>query len=734
MLTLSKNGQKVFNARYAMKDDQGNIIENFEQAVTRLAKTATLAEKEELREEWELKFVDVIGNLLFVPSTPIWANMGKPDRIWQPGACFVLDVEDSLDGMYQTLKETALVFKSGGGVGYNFSKIRPKGDLVRSTKGQASGVVELIKLYDSSSNMVVQGGVRRGASMGILNIDHPEVIDFIKSKLNGTITNFNLSVGITYKFMESLKKGEDWELTFNGRVYKTLPAKELWDLICQSAHACGDPGIIFLDRLRETNPAPSIPINATNPCGEVALSPGESCLLGSINLAKIVDKNGVNWELLKDVVAVGVRYLDNMIDVAQYPLEIISQNTRRTRKIGLGCTGLADALIMSGLAYDSEEGRRFAGNIASFIQTTAHEVSIQLANEKGNFPAWEESVYAPDTPHRNAALICLAPTGSVTAMAGCEGYGIEPIFAVAYQKETLAAGTFDVFSPLFLEACKEYDVPESILSEVAKKGSCQGVRGIPEDIQRVFKGAQEISPKDHLLMQAELQKYVDNAISKTCNLPNSATVEDISNIYRTAHELKLKGITVFRDGCKQGVITVGEKKQEEPKTGELKRGEIRPRPESALGQTTALYTGCGKIYLTLNYDQETGEVLEVFISTGGDGGCRAYTEATSRLISLAIRGGIPVTEIADQLKSVHPCPSYMVARSKNKNGNGKAISPGSSCSSAIGRKLLEIAQKINGHTEEKEEKRTDWTCPECGENLFRAEGCMVCQSCGYSKC
>jgi len=735
---ITTSGQKVFDARYAARDEDRNIIENFEQAVWRLAGAAALAEKEELREKWERTFAEVIGNLFLVPSTPIWANVGKSDRPWQPGACFVLDVEDSLEGMYETLKRTALVFKSGGGIGYNFSRIRPRGDLVRSTKGQASGVVELIRLYDSSSNMVIQGGTRRGASIGILNVDHPEIREFIVCKLHGDITNFNLSVGVTDRFMEALAKDQDWDLTFNGRVYATVPARELWNLICESAHSCGDPGMVFLDRLQDTNPVPSIFVDAVNPCGEIVLAPGESCLLSSINLARMVKDEGIDWDLLKRVVAVGVRFLDNLIDVAQYPLDQITENTRRTRKLGLGYTGLTDALILCGVAYDSPEGRDLAGKIASFVQRAAHDASTLLGEEKGNFPAWDQSVYYPHTPHRNAALTGLAPTGSVTMMAGCEGYGIEPLFAVAYRKETVAVGTLDVFSPLFLEACRKFDVPDSVLREVGERGSCQGVEGVPPAIQRVFKGAQEIDPVDHLLMQAELQKYVDNAIAKTCNLPNAATVEDVGTIFRLAHELKIKGITIFRDGCKKGTVNVGAGAPANVQARKLGRGEILPRPVSAGGETHRLDTGCGKIYLTVNYRPDTGEILETFITTGSDGGCQVYTEATSRLISLAIRGGIAVEEVIGQLADTHSCPSYQLAR-----GRGKNVSEGRSCASAIAKKLQEIKDRLNGASTRdagakdqvlSDASETGMDCEMCGHRMDRAEGCYVCRECGYSRC
>jgi ribonucleoside-diphosphate reductase alpha chain len=734
MMKLSEAGQRVFDARYAMRDDQGNIIETFDQAVERLARAAVSAEKEN-RVFWQEKFSSVIGDLLFIPSTPIWANIGKPDRPWQPSACFVLAVEDSLQSMYETLLSTAMVFKSGGGVGYNFSTIRSRGSLVRSTKGRASGVVELIKLYNASSDMVMQGGVRRGASIGILNIDHPEIMDFIHAKLDGGLTNFNLSVGVTDAFMEALAQGRDWPLVFNGKVYDVVPAAELWQEIVKSAHACGDPGIIFLDTIQKSNPLPHKQLNCTNPCGEQPLSPGESCLLGSVNLARLVGPNNrIDRAKLEEVVAIAVRFLDNLIDIAEYPLEMIAEATRATRKIGLGFTGLADALIRAGLPYDSDEGRHYAGEIVKLIRETARETSRALAEEKGCFPEWENSIYYPDEKIRNATTVTIAPTGSVTTMAGCEGYGIEPIFAVAYKKATNVAGDFEVFSPLFLEACQKAGVPNNVLEEVASKGTCQGVKGIPPEIARVFKGAQDIAPEDHILMQAEVQKYVDNAVSKTINLPNQATIEDVDMCFKMAYELGLKGITIFRDGSKEGTVTIGQGQKDKPREElTLKRGEILPRPVSTYGVTHRLDTGCGKLYLTVNYRPDNGEIIETFITTGSDGGCLVYTEATSRMISLAIRGGIAVDEIVEQLLSTHSCPSYMLAK-----GKGRKLSPGKSCASAIAYKIAEIKDMLkkecNGSQGPTEEPIDSSLLCECGAIMERTEGCFVCRNCGYSKC
>jgi ribonucleoside-diphosphate reductase alpha chain len=719
----------IFNDRYAMRNEQREITETPSEAVIRISNCAALAEEAEERQHWANQFAEVIDSRDFVPSTPIWANMGKPDRPWQPGACFVLDVEDSLESMYQTLKDSALVCKSGGGLGYNFSKIRPKGDLVHSTKGQASGVVELIKLYDSSAGMIKQGGVRRGAFMGILNCDHPEILDFIQVKLQGGIENFNLSVGISDEFMQAISNDDSWEFRFMGEGRGSLPARQLWNEIIGASWSCGDPGVIFLDRLTETNPVPGNQINSTNPCGEQPLSPGESCLLGSINLVNMVDGEQVDWDKLTHTTVTAVRFLDNLIDVGAYPMEFIALHTRNTRKVGLGVLGLHDLLIKCGRAYASPEGRQLASQVLKHIQQKAHLASEDLGAEKAVFPQWEESVFAETgQKRRNAACITIAPTGSITVLAGAEGYGIEPIFAVAYRKTT-QAGVFDVFSPLFQESCEKAGVSKKAMVEVAKKGSCQGIEGIPQSIQQLFKGAQDIHPKDHLEMQIILQHSVDNAISKTINLPNSATMEDIGEIYAAAWRGNLKGITVFRDGSKQGVIEVGEKKSK--KDSHLGYGQIKPRPKRTLGVTERLDTGCGKVYLTVNYDPENGEVIETFITTGSDGGCLVYTEATSRLVSMAIRAGVPIPDIVEQLKSTHSCPSWMLAK-----GKGRQLSPGKSCASSIGTAMEKVIRengfkmKVSGGAD----SLVGVVCPECDKVLMPLEGCYTCSNCGYSKC
>ncbi|MEN6391516.1 MAG: adenosylcobalamin-dependent ribonucleoside-diphosphate reductase [Syntrophomonas sp.] len=736
-MDLTSDGLNIFKERYADKNDQGEVVETPDMAVERLARAAARAEElypGQDAEFWEKEFARILDARWFVPSTPIWANMGKTDRANQPGACFVLDVQDDLRDMYQTLLDSAMVTKSGGGIGYNFSRIRPQGELVKSTKGKASGAVELIRLYDASAAMIKQGGVRRGAFMGILNCEHPEIEDFIRCKLSGEITNFNLSVGVSHEFMNRVESDELWELKFNGEVRRTIAARELWEKIVRSAWACGDPGLIFLDRIQESNPIPGRPMNCTNPCGEQPLSPGESCLLGSINLALMKEQDGdeVAWARLKETARIVVRFLDNMIDVGEYPLDFIAENTRASRKIGLGVLGLHDLLIQMKLSYDSPEGIELASKVMAFIKEEVHKASAELGVEKGNFPLWDESVYAVrNEPHRNASCLTIAPTGTITLLAGVEGYGIEPIFAIAYKKTYLRDGVpekINVFSPLFLKACHERGIDEKALEAVAALGSCQGVKGIPDDIQRLFRGAQEIDPMDHLAMQVALQQEVDNAISKTINLPAMADLDMVEKIYFEAWKRGLKGITVFREGSKQGVIEIGDAPKTSKDPAYIPRGYIHSRPQWTSGITERIDTGCGKMYLTVNRDPNTDEVIETFITTGSDGGCLIFTEAASRLTSMAIRAGVSLSDIIEQLKSTHTCPSWARARS-----TGKPLSAGKSCPSAIANAL----EKYVDHKEDGKSMSAQirGICPECMQPSFvPLEGCYTCLGCGYSKC
>ena len=563
-MNLTSDGLAIFNARYAARDDNGQVIETPEQAVARISHIAAHAEQGQADcEHWEAEFQKIVDRKWFLPSTPIWANMGKPDRMPQPAACFVLEVQDNLQAMYQTLLESAMIAKYGGGIGYNFSAIRPKGDLIHSTKGSASGPVELIRLYNCSAAMIKQGGIRRGAYMGILDCSHPDIEEFIACKLAGELNNFGLSVGIRDEFMHCLAEDAEWNLVFNSEIRRTIPARQIWQQLVHAAWSCGDPGLIFLDRLQAANPIPTQPITATNPCGEQPLSPGESCLLGSLNLALMVEEYEriIEWDRLQETIRIAVRFLDNLIDAGEYPFAYITERTRASRKIGLGILGLHDLLIKMNLPYDSQQGRELSSRVMAFIRAEAQAASAELGLEKGNFPLWDKSVFAKDNQsRRNAACLTIAPTGTISVLAGVEGYSIEPIFAVAYHKTYFKEGSahqLSVVSPLFLAACKQRGISAAALKEAIARGSCQGIIGIPADIQQLFKGAREIDPLDHLAMQVVLQKQVDNSISKTINLPPSADDDMVSRIYTEAWEQGLKGITVFRAGSKPGVIQIG---------------------------------------------------------------------------------------------------------------------------------------------------------------------------------
>ena len=505
------------------------------------------------------------------------------------------------------------------------------------------------------------------------------------------------------------------------------------ELIVDCAYSCGDPGIVFLDSIQSDNRINNTILNAVNPCGELPLFADESCLLGSLNLPKFVkfdkysNKQTIDFKLLEYVIPVAVRFLDNIIDIAEYPIERIKEQTLRTRKIGLGFTGLADLLILLDKAYDSEEGRSIASTITRFIRSRAADASAGLAVEKGAYPSWIISKDYDKNMVRNANLMAIAPTGSISVMVGTEGYGIEPIFSLAYTKSTNSIGDIKVLSELFLYKTKHLNLSKSVLDEIKKTGSCQHIKELPDSIKRIFKGANEISYMDHLLMQASVQKYVDGGVSKTINTPESISKSEVMDLFMKAENLGIKGLTIFRDKSKDGVIKVGKSENNNNNSQILGRGVVLKRPDVTKGLTSKLETGCGKLYLTINVDPHSDEIVETFITTGSDGGCLAYTEATSRLISLAIRGGIPLEEIIEQLKSTHPCPSYVFAK-----GTKTGIAKGKSCASAVAIKLEEY--KKNGSKKNDEKKSNKILCPLCRESMESIEGCWTCISCGYSKC
>ncbi|HOD34819.1 MAG TPA: adenosylcobalamin-dependent ribonucleoside-diphosphate reductase [Syntrophales bacterium] len=557
-LKLSINAMEVLKKRYLLKDDDQNVVEAPGELFRRVARHIAQAEKAFRGSpsvgEAEEKFLSMMRSLEFIPNSPTLMNAGT--SLGQLSACFVIPVEDSIDGIFDALEDMAKIHQTGGGTGFSFSRLRPKGDLVSTTKGEASGPVSFMSIFDRATGVIVQGGRRRGANMGILRCDHPDVIDFIEAKMERRrFTNFNLSVGITDRFMKALLKNGPFDLV-NPRTkqkVRTLKARAVFDLIVNAAWRTGDPGLIFLDEINRKNPTPGIgTIEATNPCGELPLLPFESCNLGSINLEKMVSGGRLDWERLRDRVRWGIRFLDNVIEVNRFPLPQIREITFANRKIGLGVMGFADMLISLGIPYNSLEAVRFARRLMRFIRDESLKASAELAEERGVFPNFDQSVYAPKNLRlRNATVNTVAPTGTISIIAGCSS-GIEPLFAVSFVRNVLSGTRLFETNPIFEEMARSRGIySREIIAEIARAGSLRTVRAVPADLRRLFVTAFDVSPQEHLDIQSAFQAYTDNSVSKTINLPADSTVEDVRSIYLRAYRLKCKGITVYRYGSRE---------------------------------------------------------------------------------------------------------------------------------------------------------------------------------------
>ncbi|WP_372494116.1 adenosylcobalamin-dependent ribonucleoside-diphosphate reductase [Fuchsiella alkaliacetigena] len=749
-MELSANAENLLEDRYLKRNEEREIIETPEELFVRVAENIAAAEEDqEKREHYQQKFYELMTEFKFLPNSPTLMNAGT--ELQQLAACFVLPVPDSMEGIFSAVKNAALIHKSGGGTGFAFSRLRPKNDVVKSTGGISSGPLSFLKVFNSATDTVKQGGKRRGANMGMLRVDHPDILDFIHAKgelseenqelyqefkeslentyidpkkikyklkrykqklLDRQFSNFNLSVAVTEEFMEAVKEDQKYEL-INPRteeVVEELEAREVFNLIVKYAWKNGEPGIIFLDEVNQHNPVPNLgEIEATNPCGEQPLLPNEACNLGSINLAKFVESGEVDWNQLKDTVRLAVRFLDNVIDMNNYPLAEIEEQVMKARKVGLGVMGFHELLIKLGIPYNSQEAVEMAKRVMSFINDNAHQYSQELAEEKGPFLAWEESDY--EVPQRNATLTTIAPTGSISFLAGTSG-GIEPFFSFSYT-HTDGEGNVSTF---------EYDFTE-------------------EAEEEVLVTTMDIAPGWHIKIQAAFQEHVDNAVSKTINLANSATREDVARAYLMAYELGCKGLTVYRDGSRESQVLQSDTDSEGTQEWSNK---IHPkeRPLLANGQTVKYDTGCGKMYLTINVEDDGP--IETFLTTGSGGGCSVMTEAVSRLTSMALRSGIDAREIIDQLRSTSTCPSFMYQKGKGKKLIGR------SCSDVVGRALKEIIE-ANGFKELsvqiteniKDELSIDNLdneafgnpdCPECGAELYFEQGCSNCKNCGYSNC
>ena len=742
-IELSTNALRVLEKRYLEKDGGGKVIETPQELFSRVAKHIASAElyhnPEASISYWENTFYHLMANLEFLPNSPTLMNAGR--ELGQLSACFVIPIEDSMESIFDAVKYTALIHKSGGGTGFSFSRLRPEKDRVGSTGGIASGPLSFMRAFDITTDVIKQGGMRRGANMAILNVDHPDILRFITAKADSeALTNFNLSVAMTGDFMEAVGRGDDYNLINprTGELSGRLNAKDVFTKIVDMAWRTGDPGIVFLDEINRHNPVPRLgKIESTNPCGEQPLLPFESCNLGSINLSRMVislnEHPEIDYEKLSRTAKLAVRFLDDVIDVNQFPLPQIEERTKATRKIGLGVMGFADMLIKLGIPYDSEQALGVAGELMRFVSEEANKASVELAEERGVFPAFEGSIYdVPDGPRfRNASRTTIAPTGSLSIIANCSS-GIEPIFALSYTRHILEGEEFIEVNPYFEQATKEVNFySRGLMKQLAEGKNLKDIEGAPEEVKNLFVTAHDITPEWHVRVQAAFQKFTDSAVSKTVNFPYEATPEDVAKVYMLAYHEGLKGITIYRDRSRETqVLTIGREKVE---------GKLAPRkrPKVTRGITERVSTGCGYIYVTINFDDQG--ISEVFSTLGKAGGCAAaQLEAISRLISLTLRSGIDIDSIVKQLRGIR-CPSIAWEE-------GHAVM---SCADAIAtvlEKYIGDGEASNPYYSENNEKSMplavgqdglkSWAgqCPDCGGPLIYQEGCNICLYCGFTKC
>ena len=769
-MPISENARAVLERRYLIRDEHGEAVETVDELFHRVADAVAAADvrfdPQADVADTARSFYRMMTELDFLPNSPTLMNAGRP--LGQLSACFVLPVADSMEDIFDAIKNAALIHKSGGGTGFSFSRLRAKGSTVNSTGGVASGPISFMKVFNAATEAVKQGGTRRGANMGILRVDHPDILEFITCK-NDTkeITNFNISVGLTESFMEAVESDGSYELVdpASRRVTGRLNAREVFEAIVRSAWQTGEPGILFLDRLNKDNPCPGQgEIESTNPCGEQPLLPYEACNLGSINLVRHLRRTGTGYALdrakLEQTIRTAVHFLDNVIEVNQYPLPEIDAMTKKTRKIGLGIMGFADMLLYLGIPYDSDEGVAMASQVMELVQTIGHQESQRLAQVRGPFPLFAESVYRDGAPLRNATVTTIAPTGTLSIIAGVSS-GVEPVFAYAYYRNVMDNTHLIETNQILKDKLTELGLySDELMRQIIEHGSLAHVEGIPEAVKRVFVCAHDVSPIWHVKMQAAFQQFTDNAVSKTVNFPNSATQEEVAEVYRLAYELGCKGTTIYRDGSRdEQVLNIGvDKAKQETALPDhvekllesgcdstaclLRSGSIkpRPRPDVTMGYTEKVKIGCGNLYITVNYDEQG--VCEVFTNTGRAGGCPSQSEATARLMSVALRAGVDSDELIRQLKGIR-CPSTI-------RQQGMAVT---SCPDAIAKAIEKVMQASKTNqippcpppmgAGRKGRPAPDMTpaesklakyCPECGAQLEHEGGCVTCRNCGYSKC
>lgn len=733
-LRLSKNALTVLEKRYLKRDKDGKVLEKPEDMFNRVANAIASAEKnfDSRVDTAELagKFYDMMVRFEFLPNSPTLMNAGR--ELGQLSACFVLPVGDSIDDIFDAVKYTALIHKSGGGTGFSFSRLRPANDVVMSTTGISSGPISFMRVFDIATETIKQGGTRRGANMGILRVDHPDIMDFIMCKSDqAQLNNFNISVGLTEAFMKAVERDEEYQLINprSGEVCGALNAGKVFHRIVKQAWSNGEPGIVFLDRLNRDNPTPAIgEIESTNPCGEQPLLPYESCNLGSINLGKMVKDGEVDWKRLAEVIRLAVRFLDNVIEVNNYPLTQIDEMTRANRKIGLGVMGWADMLILLGIPYNSAEAIGLGEKVMKFINDEGHAASRKLAAERGPFPNFQGSIYDKPgaAPIRNATVTTIAPTGTISIIANASS-GVEPLFAVSFVRQVLDNNVLVDVNPRFEKVAREEGFySEDLMKRIADHGTIHDLEEIPEEVRRVFVTAHDITPEVHIEMQAAFQRYTDNAVSKTVNFPNSATVEDVEKVFILAYKLDCKGVTIYRDGSRDmQVLSTGKKEAEAAPPAEEKKAAKpikRDRPKALKGWTYQMQTGCGPLYVTVNEDK--AGLFELFTTMGKAGGCAAsQCEAIGRMVSLAWRSGVQGRQVIKQLLGIS-------CHAQSGFGDNKVLS----CADAVA-KAIQTHMKLAGNEIDIEEKPFErGACPECGGVVEHEGGCMVCRVCGYSEC
>ncbi|MFU8819553.1 MAG: vitamin B12-dependent ribonucleotide reductase [Desulfurivibrio sp.] len=734
---FSANALTVLKRRYLKKDAQGKVLETPQQMLWRVAKTVaaadTLSDPGADTDSLALTFYNLMAGLDFMPNSPTLMNAGR--KLGQLSACFVLPIEDSMPSIFEAVKQTALIHQSGGGTGFSFSRIRPKNDVVHSTKGISSGPLSFMSVFDCATETIKQGGTRRGANMAILRIDHPDIMDFIKVKSDlNVLQNFNLSVAITDEFMRALAENGDYALINprNGEVVRYQNAAKLFRQIVKQAWLSGEPGIVFIDRINADNPTPEAgAIESTNPCGEQPLLPYESCNLGSINLANMIKEGEVDWPRLGTVVEQAVHFLDNVVDINKYPLPEIERVTKLNRKIGLGVMGFADLLIQLEIPYSSAEAVAKAEEVMKFIDRQALKASIELGKKRGAFPNFPDSIYGrkdPDLPVRNATRTTIAPTGTISILAGCSS-GVEPLFAVAFLRRVMDNDELFEVNPLFEQLAKNEEFySHELVRRIAHQGTLADLEEIPEKYRRIFETAHDITPRNHLEIQAAFQRHTNNAVSKTINFSHEASEDDVREAYMLAYEVGCKGVTIYRDGCRENqVLNIGKTDKKAAPAQVLPQKPVkRDRPAMLTGCTYQMTSGCGPMYVTINEDEEH-RFFELFNTVGKAGGCAAsQCEAIGRLVSLAWRSGMPPEPIVKQLIGIS-------CHKPSGFGENKVTS----CADAIAQAIRRHLERTNGHRDNSLVAQTNamfGACPECGGVIEHEGGCCVCHACGYSEC